>query len=148
MDIPDISMISTAEESSVSLRDDDTSFQLDQPEESFDDDSFEEMSFISHSEIQDLEADAKDFEDDGYDTETTDNTTSSHKSSQPTTRKSSRRARERISELLIPSDAQQGHLWASNSPTKKSSQPDGHSHTFPHPSHDTNKRGGHGAEMG
>ena len=42
MDIPDISMISTAEESSFSIQDEDTSFQPGQQEESFDDDSFEE----------------------------------------------------------------------------------------------------------
>jgi hypothetical protein len=48
-----------------------------------DDDSLDAMSLVSSSEIKGLVADQQDFEDDGYDTETTDNTSPSHNKRKP-----------------------------------------------------------------
>jgi hypothetical protein len=70
--------------------------------DSLDDASFDGMSIVSNSEIQDLEDDLRNFEDEGYDTETTDNTSPSHKFSRPKTRRSSSQARTRIDDLLNP----------------------------------------------
>jgi hypothetical protein len=89
------------------------------------DESFDAMSLVSGSEIQGLEDDLKDYDDDdGYDTETTDNTSPRHKRPKSNKRKSSERALERITGTPSPNGETQAQ------------QPI----TIPHPSLDTNKK--------
>jgi hypothetical protein len=115
--------------------------QRDEPDQSHDseyseedsaDDSLDAMSLVSGSEIQGLEDDLKDFDDDdGYDTETTDNTSPRHKRQKSNKRKSSERAKEVIIGLKKSDE---------NNQTKH------HISTSPHPSPDTTpKSDGHGA---
>jgi hypothetical protein len=66
--------------------------------ETSDDDSLENMSIVSNSELHDLAAETEHLED-GYETDTTDNT--SPKKSKRPKRKSSTFARERLSEFYL-----------------------------------------------
>ncbi len=63
-----------------------------------DNDSLDAMSLVSSSEIKGLVADQHDFDEDGYDTETTDNTSPSHKKRKPS-RKSGSTAQNRIADF-------------------------------------------------
>jgi hypothetical protein len=72
---------------------------------SADDISLDDMSLVSNSEMQDLEDDLKDLVDDeGYDTETTDNTSPRKKPYLEKKRKSSITARTRISQMYSSTD--------------------------------------------
>ncbi len=113
--------------------------QRDEPDQSHDseyseeasaDNSLDAMSLVSGSEIQGLEDDLNDFDDDdGYDTETTDNTSPRHKRQKSNKRKSSERA------IIIGLKASD-----ENNQTKH------HISASPHPSPDTTpKSDGHGA---
>ncbi len=62
------------------------------------------MSLVSGSEIQGLEDDLKDFVDDGYNTETTANTSPSHKRQKPM-QKSRARAQEHITSFYASTSA-------------------------------------------
>ena len=100
----DISMTSFGNDSSTELLQN-ISYQESEYEDtdSLDDASFDEMSLVSNSELQDLEDDLKHFEDeddDGYDTETTNNTSPSTKPTSFMKRKASKIARTRITKLL------------------------------------------------
>ena len=114
-------------------------------QDSLDDASFDGMLLVSDSEIQGLEGDLLDNNDDGYDTETTDNTSPSK--SIPSHRISSKQARKRIRELYTSSDPMAFHLWDGVTPDSSvptisvpAVLPEDHSPVvtiFPHPSHNT-----------
>jgi hypothetical protein len=118
--------------------------------DSLDDASFDGMSFVSNSEIHDLEEDLRNFNDDGYDTETTDNTSPSHKFSQPTTRKASSIARIRIKAKLDSHESYSPAVEANSDQPSHAKRPQDHtfpytdkppntvSPTSPHPSFNTN----------
>ena len=72
--------------------------------EELEDDSLDDMSLVSGSEIQGLEEDLHDFDDEGYDTETTDNTSPSHKRKNPS-RRSRVTAQERIANFYATPDS-------------------------------------------
>ncbi len=79
-----------------------------------DDASFDEISLVSNLEIQDLEDDLKQLEDehdDGYDTETTNNTTPSLKPTCLMKRKASKIARTRVTGLLNASNPPHNWHW-------------------------------------
>jgi hypothetical protein len=82
---------------------------------SSEDTSLEDMSLVSSSEMQGLEDDLRDFDDDGYDTETTDNTSPS-KTHKAKKRKSSAQARTRISALYSPNALPPVNLWTGAEP--------------------------------
>ena len=110
--------------------------------EESEDESLDEMSLVSASEIQGLEDDLREYDDDGYDTETTDNTSPSHKR-QKSSRKSSTRAQERISELYA-SVSLSGNMREGPKATESNLYTQ--DPLSPHPSLDTpNNSGGHGA---
>ena len=100
--------------------------------------STDDMSLVSGSEINGLEEDLKDFEDDGYDTETTDNTSPSHKRQKLPPRQSRTTAQTRISEIFAMTDTSHAHEASlPHQPANKSS---------PHPSLNTTPNSeGHGA---
>ena len=77
--------------------------------------SLEDMSLVSSSEMQGLEDDLREFEDDGYNTETTDNTSPS-KTHKTKKRKSSAQARTRISALYSPNAFPPVNLWTGAEP--------------------------------
>ena len=121
----------------------DSDLQRDEPDQSHDsdyseedsaDDSLDAMSLVSGSEIQGLEDDLRDFDDDdGYDTETTDNTSPRHKRQKSNKRKSSERAKAYIIGLKESNE---------NNKTKHPIS------ALPHPSPDTTlKSDGHGAAV-
>ena len=89
--------------------------------DSFDDASFDGMSLVSNSELNDLEDDLRGFDDDGYDTETTDNTSPSNKLSQ-TTRKSSSNARARIRDHFQQQESMFYNATTQAAPTSSSSR--------------------------
>jgi hypothetical protein len=121
-----------------STSDDDMSYK-ENAEDSLDD-SIDGMSLISTNELDDLAADTLHYDEDGYDTDTTDNTSPSKPSKTPH-RKSSLHARLRISELYTAPDALLGNNFVS---TSGHSRPP--SNTLPHPSLNTpTHSGGHGA---
>jgi hypothetical protein len=111
--------------------------------EESDDDSLDAMSIVSGSEIQSLEEATRDFEDDGYDTETTDNTSPSHKRRKPS-RKASAKAQERIANFYETPDS--FDTWEGLKRDTKSKN----SNTKPNSPHlpldTTPNSGGHGAE--
>ncbi len=69
-----------------------------------DDGSLDAMSLVSSAEIQGLLADQHTFKDDGYDAETTDNTSPSHKRKKPSCQ-SSATAPERFSDFYSTPDS-------------------------------------------
>ncbi len=68
------------------------------------DESMDAMSLVSSTEIQGLVADQYAFKDNGYNTETTDNTSPSHKRKKPSC-KSSATAQERMSDFYSTPDS-------------------------------------------
>jgi hypothetical protein len=109
------------------------------------DDSMDGMSLVSNSEIDDLARDSILYDEEGYDTDTTDNTSPSKPSKTPR-RQSSLHARSRISELYTSSDALLGNLW-DGADCDSASQQSITSDISPHPLLDTKPNSeGHGAE--
>ena len=110
-----------------------------------DEESLDNMSLVSSTELQDLEDYAK--SEDGYETDTTDNTSPSHKKAKLNTRKSGEKAKVRISEFYTASNALMDNLWDgddNNSVVSPISLPVS---TSSHPSlNTTSPSEGHGAE--
>ena len=142
----DTATMSTRQDASTEVPQE-TSFQDSEYEDqdSLDDESFDGMSLVSGSEIQGLEDDLLDNNEDGYDTETTDNTSPSKTSSSH--RISSKQAKKRIRELYTSSDPTALHLWDGATPDSSvpttsalAVLPENYSSAvtnFPHPSHNT-----------
>ncbi len=90
-------------------RDEDTSYQEEAEDDSLED-SIDGMSLVSNNELEDLALDSLKYDKDGYETDTTDNTSPSKPSKTPH-RKASMHASHRISELYTSPDALLGNLW-------------------------------------
>jgi hypothetical protein len=117
-------MNSTESTPPIPPRDEDTSYQEEAEDDSLED-SIDGMSLVSNNELDDLAMDSLKYDEDGYETDTTDNTSPSKPSKTPH-RKASMHARHRISELYTSPDALLGNLWhgvESNSATPRSSLP-------------------------
>jgi hypothetical protein len=142
----DTATMSTRQDASTEVPQE-TSFQDSEYEDqdSLDDESFDGMSLVSGSEIQGLEDDLLDNNEDGYDTETTDNTSPSKTSSSH--RISNKQARKRIRKLYTSLDPMALHLWDGATPDSSvpttsalAVLPENYSSAvtnFPHPSHNT-----------
>jgi hypothetical protein len=119
--------------------------------ESSDDPSFDDMSIVSNAEIQDLVNDQSESDNDnGYDTETTNNTSPSVKSIKPTRRIASKNASAQITEMYESTRTHLSNPWDcadldskslsaqyDSSHTVPSTDPDHLFNASPHPSRNT-----------